>query len=105
MVAFCSNAVGLRRCAGSNRDEFPPPSDSIIPDARHPPSSTVGINSNLLMLSGSHQPETTATRTGNALAVTFSYAYGLSRTLQLAAALPAPAPAGHASANASMLMS
>jgi hypothetical protein len=34
----------------------------MIPDATHPASITVGINSSLFMPSGSHQPETAATR-------------------------------------------
>jgi hypothetical protein len=44
MVAFCSNAVGLRRCTGSKRDEAESvPCDCIdcILDAKHRASAIV----------------------------------------------------------------
>jgi hypothetical protein len=50
MVAFCSNAVGLRRCAGSKRDEDESvPCDCIdcILDARHPVNAIIGSTSNI----------------------------------------------------------
>ena len=52
MVAFCSNAVGLRRCAGSKRDEDESvPCDCIdcILDARHPVNAIIGSTSNILI--------------------------------------------------------
>ena len=52
MVAFCSNAVGLRRCAGSKRDEdesFPCDCIDCILDARHPVNAIIGSTSNILI--------------------------------------------------------
>src|SRR5438876_4170816 len=52
MVAFCSNAVGLRRCAGSKRDEDESvPCDCIdcILDARHSVNAIIGRTSNILI--------------------------------------------------------
>src|SRR5256885_16670562 len=49
MVAFCSNAVGLRRCAGSKRDEDESvPCDCIL-DAKHPASAIIGSTSSILI--------------------------------------------------------
>jgi hypothetical protein len=48
MVAFCTKAVGLSRCAGSNRDEDESvPWDCIdwILEARHPASAIDGNTS------------------------------------------------------------
>jgi hypothetical protein len=56
MVAFCSNAVGLRRCAGSKRDEAESlPCDGIdcILDARHPVNAIIGNTYNILIESES----------------------------------------------------
>jgi hypothetical protein len=44
MVAFCSNAVGLRRCPGSNRDQDESvPWDCIdwILEAKHPANAII----------------------------------------------------------------
>src|SRR6476660_4389297 len=52
MVAFCSKAVGLRRCVGSKRDENEPvPCDCIdcILDARHPVNAIIGSTNNILI--------------------------------------------------------
>src|SRR4029077_7733324 len=52
MVAFCSNAVGLRRCVGSKRDEDESvPCDCIdcILDAKHPVNAIIGSTSNILI--------------------------------------------------------
>src|ERR1700730_6926878 len=46
MVTFCSNAVGLKRCAGSKRDEdesVPCDCSDCILDAKHPGSTTIGV--------------------------------------------------------------
>jgi hypothetical protein len=51
MVAFCSNAVGLRRCAGSKRDEeksVPCVRLACILDAKHPASAITGRSSSIL---------------------------------------------------------
>jgi hypothetical protein len=45
MVAFCSNAVGLSRCPGSNRDQDESvPCDCMdwILEAKHPASAIIG---------------------------------------------------------------
>jgi hypothetical protein len=52
MVAFCSNAVGLKRCAGSKRNEDGSvPCDCIdcILDAKHSASATIGSASSILI--------------------------------------------------------
>src|ERR1700730_7336238 len=67
MVAFCSNAVGLRRCAGSKRDEDESvPCDWIdcILDAKHPASATIGSTSSILIEPGSPVTEFAITNPG-----------------------------------------
>jgi len=43
IVAFCANAVGLERCAGSKRDECVP--RDLIVDKRHPTRAMIGDTS------------------------------------------------------------